>query len=137
VILPALVPFSKLPDLSVPVRFPLPQLITLADLVSLIHALTSPNVTVPPGLMVQVAAARAGPALRPMTTQTVMPVSRVRAGRENVIDRIRRAYGGRPDPSRSRLALAAALVQAALSPVLPRGTGPGTDLGGFGPGGKH
>src|SRR5262249_43497741 len=95
---PALVPVSPLPDLSLPVGFPRLQVIEAAVVVSLIVAVTSPSVTAPPGLMVQVAAAAAGPAAR----QAAMPVSGIRAEREKAGNRIGRAYGGRPDPSRPR-----------------------------------
>src|SRR5215468_4208028 len=104
---PALVPVSPLPDLSLPVSFPRLQVISLAVVVSLIVAVTSPSVTAPPGLMVQVAAAAAGPAARPAARQAAMPVSGIRTEREKVGNRIGRAYGGRPDPSRPRPAQAA------------------------------
>src|SRR5262249_23446216 len=90
------------PALSLPVRFPRLQVISLAVVVSLIVAVPSPSVTAPPGLMVQVAAAAAGPAARPAARQAAMPVSGIRAEREKVGNRIGRAYGGRPDPSRPR-----------------------------------
>src|SRR5215510_3862153 len=97
---PALVPVSPLPGVSLPVRLPRLQVIVAAVVVSLIVAVTSPSVTAPPGLMVQVAAAAAAPAARPAARQAAMPVSRTRAERAKAGNRIGRAYGGRPDPSR-------------------------------------
>src|SRR5215470_14522438 len=99
---PALVPVSPLPDLSLPVSFPRLQVIEAAVVVSLIVAVTSRSVTAPPGLMVQVAAAAAGPAARPAARQAAIPVSGIRTEREKAGNRIGRAYGGRPDPSRPR-----------------------------------
>src|SRR5262249_35470655 len=104
VMFPARVPSSPLPGLSVPVKLPPGHLIKLPVLGSLIVALTSPNVTAPPGLMVQVAAARAGAAARPRARPAARPASRIRAGREHAINRIGRAYAGKPGPSRRRLA---------------------------------
>src|SRR5262249_23287416 len=123
--------FSPLPGLSLPARFPRWQVTSLAVVVSLIVTVPSRSVTAPPGLMVQVAAAAAGPAARPTTRQAAMPVSRVRAEREKGIHRMKRASGGRPDPSRPWLTPAAALIQAswagrALTPAVDtaKATGP-------------
>src|SRR5262249_6762612 len=74
------------PGWSVPVKRPPGPLIKLPVLGSLIVALTSPKVPAPPGLMVQVAAARAGAAARPRARPAARPASRIRAGREHAIN---------------------------------------------------
>src|SRR5215469_18754150 len=73
VMLPARTPPSPRPDLSLPVRFALVQVSVAAVVVSLILAVAGPRVTAPPGLMVQVATARAGPAVRLRGRPTARP----------------------------------------------------------------